>query len=149
MHEGLWKRDRFMGVEVRDKTLGTVGLGRVAQEVVRRAQGLGMNVMAYDPYVTAEYALQRGVTLADLDTLVAEADFITLHVPLTPQTRHLIDRERLAQNEADGAPHQCGTWRRDRRAGAGRGSQRQDASPVPRSTSLRTSRSKPTAPCAP
>lgn len=93
---GQWKRDRFMGVEVRGKVLGTVGLGRVAQEVVRRAQGLGMQVMAYDPYVTAEYALQRGVTLTDLDSLVEQADFITLHVPLTPQTRHLIGRERLA-----------------------------------------------------
>jgi D-3-phosphoglycerate dehydrogenase len=97
VHEGQWKRDRFMGVEVRDKTLGTVGLGRVAQEVVRRAQGLGMNVIAFDPYVTAEYALQRGVTLTDLDTLVAQADFISLHVPLTPQTRHLIGRERLGR----------------------------------------------------
>jgi D-3-phosphoglycerate dehydrogenase len=97
VREGLWKRDRFMGVEVRNKVLGTVGLGRVAQEVVRRAQGLGMQVIAYDPYVTAEYALQRGVTLTDLDSLVAQADFITLHVPLTPQTRHLIGRERLAR----------------------------------------------------
>ncbi len=97
VHAGQWKRERFMGVEVRDKTLGTVGLGRVAQEVVRRAQGLGMTVIAYDPYVTAEYALQRGVTLVDLDTLVEQADFITLHVPLTPQTRHLIGRERLAR----------------------------------------------------
>lgn len=93
---GLWKRDKFMGVEVRGKTLGTVGLGRVAQEVVRRAQGLGMSVMAYDPYVTADYATQRGVELVDLDTLVARADFLTLHVPLTPQTRNLIGRERLA-----------------------------------------------------
>ena len=94
---GQWKRDRFMGVEVRDKVLGTVGLGRVAQEVVRRAQGLGMRVIAYDPYVTAEYANQWGVTLVDVDTLVADADFITLHVPLTPQTRNLIDKERLAR----------------------------------------------------
>lgn len=94
---GQWKRDRFMGVEVRDKVLGTIGLGRVAQEVVRRAQGLGMRAIAYDPYVTAEYATQRGVTLADLETLVAQADFITLHVPLTPQTRNLINRERIAQ----------------------------------------------------
>lgn len=93
---GLWKRDKFMGVEVRGKTLGTVGLGRVAQEVVRRAQGLGMNILAYDPYVTAEYAAQRGVELVDLDSLVARADFLTLHVPLTPQTHHLISRERLA-----------------------------------------------------
>ncbi|MBE2240186.1 MAG: phosphoglycerate dehydrogenase [Caldilineaceae bacterium] len=93
---GLWKRDKFMGIEVRGKFLGTVGLGRVAQEVARRAQGLGMNVLAYDPYVTADYANQRGVELVDLDALVARADFLTLHVPLTPQTRHLISRERLA-----------------------------------------------------
>jgi len=94
---GQWKRDRFMGVEVRDKVLGAVGLGRVAQEVVRRAQGLGMRILAYDPYVTAEYANQWGVTLVDLDTLITEADFITLHVPLTPQTRNLIDKERIAR----------------------------------------------------
>lgn len=94
---GQWKRDRFMGVEVRDKVLGTVGLGRVAQEVVRRAQGLGMRIIAYDPYVTAEYANQWGVSLVDLDTLVAEADFVTLHVPITPQTRNLIDKERIAR----------------------------------------------------
>lgn len=94
---GQWKRDRFMGVEVRGKVLGTVGLGRVAQEVVRRAQGLGMSVIAYDPYVTAEYASHRNVELVDLDSLVERADFLTLHVPLTPQTRHLIGRDRLAR----------------------------------------------------
>ncbi|MBU6350288.1 MAG: phosphoglycerate dehydrogenase [Chloroflexi bacterium] len=94
---GLWKRNQFMGVEVRGKLLGTVGLGRVAQEVVRRAQGLGMAVIAYDPYVTAEYASQRGVELADLDSVVTRADFLTLHVPLTPQTRNLIGREQLAR----------------------------------------------------
>jgi D-3-phosphoglycerate dehydrogenase len=97
VHGGLWKRDKFMGVEIRDKVLGTVGLGRVAQEVVRRAQGLGMRIIAYDPYVTAEYATQRGVMLTDLDSLVAEADFITMHVPLTPQTRNLINRERISR----------------------------------------------------
>ena len=94
---GEWKRDRFIGVEVRDKVLGSIGLGRVAQEVVRRAQGLGMRVIGYDPYVTAEYANQWGVTLVDIDTLIEEADFITLHVPITPQTRNLIDRDRLAR----------------------------------------------------
>lgn len=95
VHTGQWKRNRFVGTEVRDKILGTVGLGRVAQEVAQMAQGLGMRVIAYDPYVTAEYAAQRGVTLADLDTLLAQADFVTLHTPLTPHTRHLINRERL------------------------------------------------------
>ena len=75
-----------MGVEVRNKVLGTVGLGRVAQEVVRRAQGLGMRVLAFDPYVTEEYAEQRGVTLVSLDRLFTDSDFITVHVPLNEQT---------------------------------------------------------------
>ncbi len=92
---GRWQRGRFMGVEVRDKVLGTVGLGRVAQEVVRRAQGLGMRVLAYDPYVTADFATQRGVRLVDLDTLLVESDFLTVHVPLTSQTVNLIDRAQL------------------------------------------------------
>jgi D-3-phosphoglycerate dehydrogenase len=95
VRSGQWKRDRFIGVEVRDKVLGAVGLGRVAQEVVRRAQGLGMQVIAYDPYVTTEYAHQRGVELVDLDTIFSRADFLTFHVPLTPQTRDLVNRERL------------------------------------------------------
>ncbi len=92
---GQWKRDQFLGVEVRNKVLGTAGIGRVAQEVVHRAQGLGMQVIAYDPYVTPEYAAQRGVRMVTLDTLLAESDFLTVHVPLTPQTTNLIDRPQL------------------------------------------------------
>ena len=93
---GQWKRATFMGTEVRDKTLGTVGLGRIAQEVAQRAKALGMRVLAFDPYVTGEYAQQRGVELVDLPDLLAAADFITFHVPLTEQTRNLLNRERLA-----------------------------------------------------
>ena len=96
VRSGQWKRNQFVGVEVRDKVLGCVGLGRVAQEVVQRAQGLGMRVVGYDPYVTPDYAAQRGVTLADLDTLLTQADFVTIHVPLTPQTRNVLNQERLA-----------------------------------------------------
>jgi D-3-phosphoglycerate dehydrogenase len=96
---GAWKRNQFVGTEVRNKTLGSVGLGRIAQEVARRAQGLGMNVVAYDPYVTEEYAGQRGVELLDLPALLSRADFITLHVPLTDQTRNLFNAERLAQTK--------------------------------------------------
>jgi D-3-phosphoglycerate dehydrogenase len=92
---GQWHRTQFMGVEVRDKVLGTIGLGRVAQEVARRAQGLGMSILGYDPYVTADYATQRGVRLVDLNTLLAQSDFITVHVPLTPQTTNLIDRSQF------------------------------------------------------
>ena len=90
-----WNRSRFIGVGVSDKTLGTIGLGRVAQEVVRRAQGLGMIAMGFDPYITGEYAAQRSVKLVDLDTLLSEADFVTIHVPLTAQTKCLIDRPQL------------------------------------------------------
>ncbi len=92
---GQWKRGQFMGVEIRNKTLGTIGMGRVAQEVARRAQGLGMTVIAHDPYVTADFAMQRGVRLVPLDTLLAQSDFITVHVPLTPQTTNLIDRPQF------------------------------------------------------
>lgn len=94
---GQWKRGQFMGVEVRGKVLGTVGLGRVAQEVVRGAKGLGMRVLAYDPFVTPEYAEQRGVELVDLDRIYSESDFITVHVPLTEKTRNLIGAPEFAR----------------------------------------------------
>ncbi len=94
---GQWKRGQFMGVEVRGKVLGSVGLGRVAQEVVRGAQGLGMKTIAYDPFVTAEYAEQRGVDLVDLETIYAQSDFITVHVPLTEKTRNLIGADEFAK----------------------------------------------------
>lgn len=94
---GEWKRNRFVGVEVRDKLLGLVGLGRVALEVAQRAQGLNMKVIAYDPYVTPEYAEHHGVTLTELDSLLAQSDFVSLHVKLTPETRNLIGRMQLGQ----------------------------------------------------
>jgi len=94
---GQWKRNQFMGVEVRNKVLGTVGLGRVAQEVVRRAQGLGMRVIAFDPYVTEEYAEQRSVQLVPLERIFTDSDFITVHVPLNDQTRGLIGTAEFAR----------------------------------------------------
>ena len=97
VRRGEWTRNKFVGIEVCDKTLGSVGLGRVAQEVIRRAQGLGMNVIAHDPYVNAEFAAQRGVTLVDFNTLLEQSDFITLHVPLTQKTRGLIGEEQFAR----------------------------------------------------
>ncbi|MGL4650206.1 MAG: hydroxyacid dehydrogenase, partial [Caldilineaceae bacterium] len=97
VRSGQWKRNQLMGVEVRNKVLGTVGLGRVAQEVVHRAQGLGMRVLAFDPYVTEEYAEQRGVTLASLDRLFTDSDFITVHVPLNDQTRGLVGHAAFAR----------------------------------------------------
>lgn len=97
MRRGEWDRKRFVGTEVREKVLGLVGLGRVGSEVARRARGLEMHVVAYDPYVTQEYARKLGVTLLSLDELLARADFLSLHLPLTPETRELLNSRRLAQ----------------------------------------------------
>ncbi|MCB0096966.1 MAG: phosphoglycerate dehydrogenase, partial [Caldilineaceae bacterium] len=88
VRSGGWKRGQYTGIEIRDKVLGTVGLGRVAQEVVRRARGLGMTVLAYDPYISPEFAAQHGATLTSLDEMLPQVDFLTLHVPLTEQTRN-------------------------------------------------------------
>jgi len=97
MRAGEWNRKAFMGVEICNKPLGLVGLGRVAGHVCRRAAGLGMTVLAYDPYVTAEYASNMGATLVSLDDLLARSDFISLHLPMNDATRHLINAETLAQ----------------------------------------------------
>jgi D-3-phosphoglycerate dehydrogenase len=94
---GRWEKARFMGVEVSNKTLGVVGLGNIGRVVADRALGLKMKVAAYDPYLSPERARELGVDLIDLDTLVARADVITVHVPLTPETKGLIGRKELAR----------------------------------------------------
>ena len=94
---GQWERGRFMGFEVRNKTLGLVGLGRIGAEVARRARGLEMHVLAYDPVVSTERAAQLGATLAALEDVLAGSDIVSLHVPLVEATRNLIDATRLAQ----------------------------------------------------
>ncbi len=97
MRAGQWNRKAFMGVEIRNKTLGLVGLGRVAGHVCRRAVGLGMSVLAYDPYVSQEYAQNMGAELVSLDELLARSDFISLHLPLNEGTRGLINADTLAK----------------------------------------------------
>jgi D-3-phosphoglycerate dehydrogenase / 2-oxoglutarate reductase len=94
---GKWERERFVGTEVYGKTLGVVGLGRIGAEVARRAQGFAMTVIAYDPYLGQEVAQRLGVELTDLDGLYRRADFITVHVPLTKDTRALIGADELAK----------------------------------------------------
>ena len=84
-----------MGVEVRDKTLGICGLGRVGTEVARRAQSFGMRLVGYDPFVAPEYARRIGVELLSLDDLLAESDFVTLHTPLTEGTRGMIGMRQM------------------------------------------------------
>jgi D-3-phosphoglycerate dehydrogenase / 2-oxoglutarate reductase len=97
LQSGKWERTKFMGFEVRGKTLGLVGLGRIGTEVARRARGLEMNVLAYDPVVSTDRATQLGVSLATLDDVLAQSDFVSVHVPLIDSTRHIINAARLAQ----------------------------------------------------
>src|SRR5438552_2136894 len=96
---GKWERERFVGVEVYGKTLGIVGLGRVGTEVARRAQGFAMTVVAYDPYLGTEIPERPGVELVDLDTLLRRSDFITVHIPLTKETRGLIGAAELERTK--------------------------------------------------
>jgi len=94
---GKWEKNRFMGVEVTGKTLGLIGAGNIGSIVASRALGLRMKVVAFDPFLTPERALELGVEKVDLDALLARADFITLHTPLTDQTRRILSREALAK----------------------------------------------------
>ncbi len=95
LKEGKWDRKKYTGVEVNGKTLGIIGMGRIGTEVARRMQGMGMNILVMDPFLTTEKATMTGVRLVDLDTLLAEADFITIHTPLTAETKGLINAENL------------------------------------------------------
>ncbi|MGI6128783.1 MAG: hydroxyacid dehydrogenase [bacterium] len=97
LHRGRWERQRFLGVELTGKTLGVLGLGRVGSSVAERAQALGMRVLAYDPYITPERVTIPNVKLASFAETVQQADFLTLHLPLTDDTRGLISRETLAK----------------------------------------------------
>ena len=96
---GLWPKNGFMGVELTSKTLGLIGAGNIGSIVASRALGLKMKVVAYDPFLTPERAIEMGVEKADLDTLLAKADFITLHTPLTSETRNILSRENLAKTK--------------------------------------------------
>ena len=96
---GKWPKNDFMGVEVTGKTLGLIGAGNIGSIVASRAIGLRMKVVAFDPFLTPERAVEMGVEKVDLDTLLARADFITLHTPLTDQTRNILSKENLAKTK--------------------------------------------------
>jgi len=96
-HAGKWEKNRFMGVELFNKTLGVIGAGNIGGIVCDRALGLKMKVVAYDPFLSDERATAMGVQKVELDELLARADFITLHVPLTDKTRNILSREALAK----------------------------------------------------
>ena len=94
---GKWEKNRFMGVELTGKTLGLIGCGNIGSIVADRAVGLKMRVLAYDPFLTEKRALDLGVEKVELDDLLARADIITLHTPLTDATRNILSREALAK----------------------------------------------------
>ena len=93
---GQWNRHELVGNELRGKTLGVVGLGRIGREVIKRAQGFEMKILGYDPYINQEMFDPEKVRVVDIDELTTQSDFVTLHVPLTEQTSDLFDSERLA-----------------------------------------------------
>jgi D-3-phosphoglycerate dehydrogenase / 2-oxoglutarate reductase len=98
VRQGKWDRNRFVGTQLRDKTLGVVGLGRIGREVARRAAGLDMKVIGFDPFLAPERAGQLGIeAVADLDQLLPRCDFLTVHTPLTDETRNLIGATQLAR----------------------------------------------------
>ena len=97
MKEGRWEKKRFLGLELRGKTLGIAGLGRIGQEVAQRARAFGMRIVAHDPFISREIAEALGVELLSLDDVCAVADFLTLHLPSTPDTRHLFNDERFSR----------------------------------------------------
>ncbi|PKN33231.1 MAG: phosphoglycerate dehydrogenase [Deltaproteobacteria bacterium HGW-Deltaproteobacteria-19] len=97
MKNGKWEKSKFMGAEVYNKTLGIVGIGRVGSIVADRAQGLRMRVIAYDPFISPEAAEKLGITLASFDDLLKNADFISVHTPMTKETRGIINAAAFAK----------------------------------------------------
>lgn len=97
LKSGVWQRADFVGTELKNKTLGVIGLGNVGSEVARRARAFEMNLIAYDPFISPDYARNLKVELVSLEKLLKESDFITLHLPLTPETKSLIGAKELAK----------------------------------------------------
>lgn len=97
MKNGKWEKKKFSGVELLDKVLGIVGVGKIGSVLASRALGLGMRVIAYDPYLTKEAAAKMNVELVTLDDLFARADFISVHTPMTPETKNIINKDAFAK----------------------------------------------------
>jgi D-3-phosphoglycerate dehydrogenase len=97
LKNGQWEKNKFKGVELAGKTLGVIGLGRIGSEVARKCQAMGMNVVAYDPYINPDARLSTGLALVELESVFEQADFITVHVPLSDATRNLINKNTIAR----------------------------------------------------
>ena len=97
MKQGKWEKKKFLGEEVREKTLGLAGLGRIGQEVARRAAAFDMRVIAHDPFISEDVAADLGVELVSLDDLFARSDYVSLHMPSTATTKNIVNADRLAR----------------------------------------------------
>ena len=97
MKDARWEKKKFLGSELRGKTLGIAGLGRIGQEVAQRARAFGMRIVAHDPFIAKEIATALGVELMPVEEMCATVDYLTLHLPATPETKHLFDDERFAK----------------------------------------------------
>jgi D-3-phosphoglycerate dehydrogenase len=95
MKDGKWIKSRLTGLELKEKILGIIGLGRVGSLVAQIASAMGMSILSFDPYVSNEYAKKLGVNLVDLETLLKHSDVVTIHVPLTSETYHMIGWNEL------------------------------------------------------
>jgi D-3-phosphoglycerate dehydrogenase len=93
--QGKWEKSAFMGMELKGKTLGIVGMGRIGSQVASRCKAFGMDIIVYDPYITPEVAAEIGVDVVSLNNLLKSADVITIHVPLTPETKHIIAHDEM------------------------------------------------------
>ena len=118
MKAGKWEKKRFLGNELRGKTLGIAGLGRIGQEVAQRARSFGMRIVAHDPFISREIADGSASSCCRSTSLCAVADYLTLHLPSTPETKHLLQRRAVREGEAGHPHHQHGARRADRRSGA-------------------------------
>ncbi|MCL2460774.1 MAG: phosphoglycerate dehydrogenase, partial [Euryarchaeota archaeon] len=101
MRAGEWKRSKFMGIELNEKTLGIVGLGRIGREVARRAASFNMRIIGYDPFITKEKAAEMGIEGMSLEELFTQADIITVHTPLIKETQHIINAESIKTMKDD------------------------------------------------
>jgi D-3-phosphoglycerate dehydrogenase len=95
MKRGKWEKKKFMGIELFNKTLGVIGIGNIGSQVAKRAQGLAMNVIAYDPFLSEDAAKAMGVEKVDFQELLRRSDFITIHTPITPETKNMINKETI------------------------------------------------------
>jgi len=97
LFKGLWNRKKYKGTEVKDKTLGIVGFGRIGNHVSKCAHGLGMNVIIHDPYISTDKAEKLNISLVEFDEILSSSDYISLHVPLTDETEYMLDKDEFAK----------------------------------------------------